>query len=132
MNSTHIIERDFVVLSPQKKAFIEEFDSGLYERLDRNYENFADHELISCHEFEKDWESWEAHPHGDEVVILISGEVSMVFRTDAGDNTVELCRQGQYVLVPQGVWHTAKTKIKSKLLFITPGQATQHSEDPSA
>lgn len=132
MISTHIIDKEFVVLNPQKKAFVEEFDSGLYERLDRNYEEFAGHELISCYEFEADWESWESHPHGDEVVILLSGEVSMVFRTASGDSTVELCRQGQYVLVPQGVWHTAKTKTRSKLLFITPGQATQHSENPSA
>jgi len=47
--SPHSIENKFVVVSPEKIASIENFDSGLYERLDRDYNGFKGHELISCH-----------------------------------------------------------------------------------
>ena len=126
MKSVNKIEQDFVVLSPNKEASIEPADATLYDRLDKKYSGFIGHELISCYEFELDWSSWEVHPHGDEVVLLMSGDVTFLLQTEAGETRVNLNEQGQYLVVPKGVWHTAKTKGKSKLLFITPGQGTQH------
>lgn len=128
MKPPNQIEENFIVLSPDKKAFVETADATLYERIDKAYQGFKGHELISCYEFESDWSSWEIHPHGDEVVILISGAVTFILQTESGENCVELKEQGQYVIVPQGTWHTAKTPVKSKLLFITPGQDTQHKK----
>ncbi len=66
------------------------------------------------------------HPHGDEVVMLMSGAVTFVLKGVDGQTYVELAGQGQYVVVPKGVWHTARTADHSKVLFITPGQGTQH------
>lgn len=126
MKSPNQIEQDFVVLSPDKRASIEHANSTLYERLDKTYGDFSGHELISCYEFDSDWSNWEIHPHGDEVVVLMSGEVSFILHMEERDTSVKLSEQGQYVIVPKGIWHTAKTDVKSKLLFITPGQATQH------
>ncbi|MEN0038157.1 MAG: cupin [Cellvibrio sp.] len=126
MKSPNQIEQDFVVLRPDKTASIEPADSTLYERLDKTYGDFSGHELISCYEFDSDWTSWEIHPHGDEVVVLMSGEVSFILQMEEGETSIKLSEQGQYVIVPKGIWHTAKTAVKSKLLFITPGQATQH------
>jgi mannose-6-phosphate isomerase-like protein (cupin superfamily) len=74
-----IIDTEFVVLSPDKVASIEAKDSTLYQRLVTDYDGFRGHELISCHEFDEDWSSWEIHPHGDEIVILLSGEVRFFF-----------------------------------------------------
>lgn len=122
------IETDFAVMGPDKTVHVEHFDEGLYSRLDTGYKGFAGHELISCHTFSTDWGSWEVHPNGDEVVILLSGEVTFVLQSAGGDVPVHLDRQGQYVVVPQGVWHTARTEIETKLLFITPGEGTQHRE----
>lgn len=129
MRRSHQIEQDFVVISPDKKASIEHADTELYERLDEHYNSFIGHELISCYEFESDWSSWEVHPHGDEIVLLISGDVAFLLQTESGEIRINLREQGQYIVVPKGVWHTAKTKNKSKLLFITPGQGTQHRAD---
>lgn len=126
MTSPRLMKGDFVVLSPDKKATIEHSDSGLYERLDEKYGGFAGHELISCHEFTTDWPSWEVHPHGDEIVILLSGSTTFQLQLESDITTVDLSEQGQYVVVPQGVWHTAKTREFAKLLFITPGQNTQN------
>ena len=120
------IEKDFIVLGPSKVASIENSDATLYERLDANYDNFIGHELISCYEFEHDWSSWEVHPNGDEIVLLISGNVTFVLQSESGETYIKLSEHGQYVVVPNGVWHTAKVKEKSKLLFVTPGQGTQH------
>lgn len=123
---THSINQDFIVLSPDKSATIEAADAGLYHRLTRDYQDFKGHELISCHEFNEDWSSWEKHPNGDEVVILLSGEVTLVLQTEDGRESVQLKEQGGYVVVPKNVWHTALTRVETKLLFITPGQGTDH------
>lgn len=123
---THSIKQDFVVLSPDKSATIEAADATLYQRLDRDYQDFKGHELISCHEFNEDWSSWEIHPNGDEVVILLSGDVTFVLQTEGGRESVQLKEQGSYVVVPKNVWHTALTQVETKLLFITPGEGTDH------
>ncbi len=125
-NEARSIETDFVVLSPDKHATIEHFDASLYERLDKNYQGFSGHELISCYEFDKDWSSWEIHPHGDEIVILLSGEVTFVLQLENEEKSVSLNTAGTYLIVPKNIWHTAKTHVKTKMLFITPGQGTQH------
>jgi hypothetical protein len=33
---------------------------------------------------------------------------------------------GDYVLVPRGIWHTVRVHTPSSVLFITPGEGTQH------
>ena len=123
---TGLIEKEFVVLSADKEASIERFDSTLYERLDENYPGFKGCELISCHEFSSDWPTWEIHPHGDEIVILLSGEVTFILQLEAGDEAVILDREGSYIIVPKNVWHTARTERNAKLLFITPGEGTEN------
>lgn len=128
MNPPNHIEQDFIVLSPDKTASIERADGTLYERLDNKYNQFIGHELISGYEFEADWPSWEVHPHGDEVVLLLCGEITFVLREHSSETCITLREQGQYLVVPKGVWHTARTKIKSKVLFITPGQGTRHEK----
>lgn len=120
------IKSEFIVLSPDKKATLEKPDQELYERLDRRYDNFAGHELISCHEFSEDWAAWEIHPKGDEIVILLSGEVTFILDLEDGKKSITLYKSGDFAIVPQSVWHTAKTNLKSKVLFITPGEGTEH------
>ena len=122
------IDSDFIVLSPDKRASIEKADKGLYERLDQRYNNFAGYELVACHEFESDWPGWEIHPHGDEIVMLLSGAVTFVLEREDGEERIALSGQGQYLIVPKGVWHTAEVTEKAKVLFVTPGEGTQHRQ----
>ncbi len=122
------IQNEFVVLDHEKNATVELCDSSLYERIGQNYGEFIGHELISCHEFSEDWPSWEIHPHGDEVVILLSGKATLVLDLGNEQQQIELSEQGDYVLVPRDTWHTAKIKAQSKLLFITPGQGTLNKD----
>ena len=42
------------------------------------------------------------------------------------EKSVALTDPGAYVLVPRGVWHTARTSVHTTLLFLTPGAGTEH------
>ncbi|MCC2603833.1 cupin domain-containing protein [Planctobacterium marinum] len=125
MKTTNLTE-NFVVVNPHQEATIELADAGLYERLDNQYQQFKGHSLVAMHSFESDWPSWEIHPKGDEIVVLMSGEITMILKENVGDRAVTLRRSGDFVIVPRGVWHTAKTVQKSQLLFITPGEGTEN------
>lgn len=118
--------RDYVVLTPDNTASIERCDAELYQRLDASYAGFQGCQLISCYEFEQDWSLWEMHPQGDETVILLSGQVTFVLQQEAGEELVLLEQPGDFVVVPKSTWHSARTGVKTRLLFITPGEGTEH------
>lgn len=82
--------------------------------------------LVLAFSFAEPWANWECHPAGEEVVVLLSGAVDMVLQEPTGETCIALRSVGDFVLVPQGVWHTARTEVQSTLLFITPGQGTVH------
>ena len=105
---------------------VEQAGDDLYAKLDKRYKGFSGHELISGYEFSSDWPNWERHPHGDEIIVLLSGRVEFILQTEDGEIGLQLSRQGEYVLIPKNVWHTARTNHYCKLLFITPGEGTQH------
>lgn len=48
------------------------------------------------------WDSWERHPVGEEVVVLLNGRVDLIQEIDGEHRTVEL-RPGQAVVNPKGV-----------------------------
>jgi mannose-6-phosphate isomerase-like protein (cupin superfamily) len=70
------------------------------------------------------WDSWERHPGGEEVVVLLSGRVDLVQELGGAEHVVEL-RPGQAVINPTGVWHTARVHEPGMALFITPGRGTE-------
>jgi len=117
---------EIIVYSPDKTATIETCDATLYDRLDQNYGGFKGHDLVSCHQFDQDWSSWEIHPAGDEIVILLSGEVTFVLQLDQGHQTMQLDKSGMYLIVPRNTWHTARTRVQTKMLFITAGEGTRN------
>jgi uncharacterized cupin superfamily protein len=82
--------------------------------------------LVSCFSFDKNWDSWERHPAGEELVCMIDGDVELVLDKEEKIDRVVLSNPGDYVLVPRGVWHTAKVRRPSKMLFITPGEGTEN------
>lgn len=104
--------------------------AGFYEQLDREFDNFKDHILIAAHEFYEDWGMWERHPAGDEIVLLLSGRAELVLRTGEGDKPVLLDESGAYAVVPRGIWHTARVVEPTRMLFITPGEGTEHADNP--
>lgn len=124
------IASSFVVMSDDFDADIVPVSDRLYEELDARYGDFAGRSLISCHSFEDDWPAWEVHPNGDEFVVLLSGDVDMVLAGEDGDETRRLSQPGAFVIVPRGVWHTARVRKPATMLFVTPGQGTENRPEP--
>jgi mannose-6-phosphate isomerase-like protein (cupin superfamily) len=82
--------------------------------------------LVSLFSFDRNWESWERHPVGEEFVCLLEGEVEFVLEQDGIENSVFLREPGEFVLVPLNTWHTARVQKPSRMLFITPGKGTEN------
>ncbi len=73
---------------------------------------------------EATWDSWERHPAGEEVVVLLSGRIDLVQEIDGEAHVVPL-RPGDAVINPANVWHTAFVHEPGSALFITPGAGTE-------
>ena len=82
--------------------------------------------LVSLHSFTADWEGWEMHPLGDELVVCIAGEIVLIQEDPAGALHRETLTAGQYLINPAGIWHTADVATNATALFITAGQDTRH------
>ena len=63
-------------LLPVDASFWERISSGALGSFHNEY-------MVSCYSFTSDWPMWEMHPHGDEIVCLLSGEVT--FMMDDGN-----------------------------------------------
>jgi mannose-6-phosphate isomerase-like protein (cupin superfamily) len=85
-------------------AWSPEYLAGYQERFAADG---AEGRLICVMPQEETWDSWERHPAGDEVVVLLSGRVDLVQDLDGAEHVVEL-QAGQAVINPAGVWHTAR------------------------
>ena len=79
--------------------------------------------LVSQLETKTSWPTWEMHPNGDEMILQLSGQIQLLFGTDA-DHTSLVLQPGQFLVVPMGIWHTANALGTSKALFITQGSGT--------
>ncbi len=83
--------------------------------------------LVSSFSFEGAWDSWEVHPNGDELVVLIEGAAELrLERADGRVDAVRVDRPGQFVFVERGTWHTACGLTKARMLFVTDGEGTDH------
>jgi mannose-6-phosphate isomerase-like protein (cupin superfamily) len=81
--------------------------------------------LVSEFVCREDWSNWEMHPHGDEFIYLLSGDVELLLELSTGTTSIRISGTGAQV-VPRGVWHTSKVFAPSRMLFITRGEGTQH------
>lgn len=120
------INTTFVVMDAQGSAIPVPVGDRFYEELNRCFGDFKDNRLISQYRFDQDWDSWEMHPAGEEFVCLLSGRVDFILEQEGVENTAALTTAGAYVIVPRGVWHTARVHQPSSVIFITPGEGTQH------
>ncbi len=122
----------YVVLDAAHTATRVEVTPDLYERLDRDFDSFRDRTLVARFDFEADWPTWEMHPAGDEVVVLLAGAADMVLDRAGHHEVVRLEKPGEFVIVPKGIWHTGRTARPTSMLFITPGEGTRNEsrQDP--
>ncbi len=79
--------------------------------------------LVTEFAFTADWPTWEMHPQGDELVYLLAGAIDLHLEQDDGLKVIAIDGSGA-VVVPRGVWHTAKVRAPSRMLHVTRGAGT--------
>lgn len=67
----------------------------------------------------------ERHDDGDEVLVLVSGAVSIELELPDGVEWVDVAA-GQAAIVPRGVWHKVHVRQRSHIVFLTPGPSFSH------
>ena len=98
-----------------------------YEAYDeRHADDQSEGRLVSLFRFEENWQSWEMHPSGDEVVCCLEGEMVLHQELPGGASERYELKAGDYAINPKGAWHTADAKAPVVALFITAGKDTTH------
>jgi hypothetical protein len=115
----HVQDGGRIERVPVSERFWSDLAAGAFPELDQG-------RLISAFSFSEPWPTWERHPAGEELVMLLCGAATFLLEDAEGERALELQGIGAYVLVPKGVWHTARTIIPTTLLFLTPGAGTEH------
>jgi mannose-6-phosphate isomerase-like protein (cupin superfamily) len=82
--------------------------------------------LVTQHRFSESWDSWEMHPSGAEVVLCLSGKITLHQEFADGTTARVTLGPGDYVINPAGAWHTADVDGEATAFFITAGFGTQH------
>ncbi len=118
----HVRDDGRTIEMPVSDAFWEELASGAHSQLDQG-------RLMSAFTFSSPWSTWERHPAGEELVMLLSGNATVLLEESDKQRSVQLRDPGSFVLIPPNVWHTAKTNVPTTMLFLTPGVGTEHRAD---
>ncbi len=105
-----------------------EVDPAFWAEIDAR-PDFSHGRLVMLAHFTADWPTWEIHPAGDELVVLLSGSMRFVLRLPDGEQVVTM-QAGSSCLVPANTWHTAKVDAPCSALFITPCRGTRNAEKP--
>lgn len=92
----------------------------------RNAADGLEGRLVSVHAFEKSWESWEMHPQGEELVVCLSGRLTLRQQFPDGREHTCTLEPHQAIINPRGVWHIAEVEAPAVALFVTAGAGTEH------
>lgn len=102
-------------------------DLSWYEDyIGRHAADGAEGRLVGMHRFSEDWDMWEIHPHGSEVVLCLEGSMTLHQEKPDGSRATVTLGPGQYAINEPGTWHTADIEKEATALFITAGLGTDH------
>jgi len=82
--------------------------------------------LVGMWTFSADWDAWEMHPNGHEVVLCTAGALTLHQELPDGTRVTVRLQAGEYAINAPGTWHTADVQGSATALFITAGVGTQH------
>jgi len=86
----------------------------------------ANGRLVSMYSFAENWDSWEMHPAGSELVVCVSGKVTMHQQMADGREAMVVLGPGDYAINPPGAWHTMDVHQVATVMFVTAGYGTEH------
>lgn len=81
--------------------------------------------LLSAFDLASDFPHWEMHPKGDELLICVSGALTVLLEQGGEIIPVPL-PPGAICRVPAGTWHFVTAAAPGRLLAITAGEGTEH------
>jgi mannose-6-phosphate isomerase-like protein (cupin superfamily) len=81
--------------------------------------------LITVSTADRDWSTWEMHPEGAEILVLLEGRATLVL-DGAGGVTRHAMAPGTTLVIPKGTWHRALVAEPIRMLFVTYGAGTTH------
>lgn len=73
---------------------------------------------------------WERHPHGDEIVMVIEGETTLILLEGQEEKRIVL-HQNELVVVPENTWHRFESPKGVKIMTVTPQPTDHQIEKPS-
>ncbi len=124
------LEKRPIHLGLGASAFVEPEFTGAMEWYEaygaRHAADGAEGRLVSLHRFTEDWDVWEMHPKGTEVVLCTAGAITLNQEQPDGTATTVTLKSGDYAINAPGVWHTADVPGEATAVFITAGEGTQH------
>jgi mannose-6-phosphate isomerase-like protein (cupin superfamily) len=77
------------------------------------------------HTSTENWGSWETHPSGEELVLVLSGRAEFIQLIDGVERRV-VVGPHEAIINPAGVAHTANVIEPFAALYITPAPGTSH------
>lgn len=92
---------------------------------ERSASDGAEGRLVTMFRFSENWDSWEMHPLGDEVVLCLSGQMTLHQEHADGSTATVTIGAGEYAINPPGCWHSADIEGEAAALFITAGVGTE-------
>ena len=124
MSRAFALDSTYVNLRPDDSATVLKIGPRFWATVEKRTD-LDSGRLVGVTPQKADWPIWERHPAGDEILILLSGELQIVLEVKGRARRTAL-KAGQPFVVPRGTWHRALVKKPGKLMFITPGAGTEH------
>jgi len=124
MTPAFTLDSTYIHLRPDESALAMEGGAAFWQGIETRHD-LDRGRLMGSTDQKADWDHWERHPAGDEILTLLSGEMVVVLETAAGEQHVPL-KSGETFIVPKGVWHRAIVRAPGRLMFVTPGAGTEH------
>jgi mannose-6-phosphate isomerase-like protein (cupin superfamily) len=119
--------RTYVHLTAAGGAELLEGGEAFWSRPEADLERHGHGWLVTEFAFTEDWADWEMHPMADELVYLLDGVADFLLERSATHTDVLRLTGRGLVVVPKGVWHTAKVvQAPCRMVFVTMGAGTQH------
>ena len=81
--------------------------------------------LVGVYPTTVDWDHWEMHPKGHEVLVMLDGRLELTLDDNGALSTV-MFGPGATLVVQPGVWHRARVLQPGRMLGLTYGEGTQH------
>jgi mannose-6-phosphate isomerase-like protein (cupin superfamily) len=89
MSKTFTLESTFINLRPDDSAKALKISPRFWATIGKRTD-LGDGRLMGMTAQKADWPKWERHPGGDEILVMVSGEMDLVLETRAGNRRVRL------------------------------------------